>query len=353
MRLIAQATAPSTAPAATPATAPATLPSITEAGAWTRGVEKLQQTGVEFVSALPNLLTAVAVFALFYLLGWGIKKLVHRFASEKHKHRNVAIVLGRVAQGVIFVIGLLVAAVIIFPNYTPTSLLTTLGIGGLAIGFAFKDVLENYLAGILMLLTEPFRIGDQIVFQDYEGTVEEIQTRATTIRTYDGRRIVVPNAELFTNPVMVNTAFEKRRLEYDIGIGYGDDIDRAKGLMMEAMKELPDVVLTDPAPETLTYDLAGSSVNIRVRWWIQPPQKRDALEARDQVLTAIKKKLSANGIDLPFPTTQVLFHDQTEETDGDRRRQREGWPAAKEGTRSAGHGWRRGNRPQADGEGEQ
>ena len=346
MRLIAQATAPTTAPT--------TLPSITEAGAWTRGVEKLQQTGLEFVSALPNLLTAAIVFTAFYLLGWGIKKLVHRFATEKRKHRNVAIVLGRVAQGVIFVIGLLVAAVIIFPNYTPTSLLTTLGIGGLAIGFAFKDVLENYLAGILMLLTEPFRIGDQVVFQEFEGTVEEIQTRATTIRTYDGRRIVVPNAQLFTNPVTVNTAFEKRRLEYDFGIGYGDDIDRAKALMMESLRELPETVLSDPPPETLTYDLAASTVNIRVRWWIQPPLKRDALEARDQVLTAIKKKLSANGIDLPFATTQILFHDQTEETDGDRGRQREGWPAPMGGgdaPRPIGLGRRREAKDQQSGAG--
>jgi small-conductance mechanosensitive channel len=119
------------------------------------------------------------------------------------------------------------------------------------------------------------------------------------------------------------------------------------------MSELTDIVLADPAPETLTYELAGSSVNIRVRWWIQPPLKRDALEARDRVLTAIKKKLSANGIDLPFPTTQVLFHDQTEETDGDRQRQREGWPAGKEGTRPAGHAWRLRRSPRADGEGEQ
>jgi small-conductance mechanosensitive channel len=216
--------------------------------------------------------------------------------------------------------------VIVFPNYTPSSLLATLGIGGLAVGFAFKDVLENYLAGILMLLTEPFRIGDQIVFDQYEGTVEEIQTRATHILTYDGRRVVIPNAKLFTTPVTVNTAFEKRRIEYDFGIGFGDDIARAKALMLEALRE-QDGVLAEPAPDVLTYELGPSSVNIRARWWITPPKRNDALEARDVVLAAIKEKLQAAGIDLPFPTTQVLFHDQTEDADGDRRRQREGWPA--------------------------
>jgi uncharacterized membrane protein len=104
-----------------------------------------------------------------------------------------------------------------------------------AIGFAFRDILQNFLAGILLLLTEPFRIDDQIIVKEFEGTVEDIQTRATMIRTYDGRRIVIPNAELFTESVIVNTAFEKRRLEYDVGIGYGDDIERAKALILEAI----------------------------------------------------------------------------------------------------------------------
>ena len=85
-----------------------------------------------------------------------------------------------------------------------------LGIGSVAIGFAFRDILQNFLAGILLLVTQPFRIGDQIVASNYEGTVEDIQTRATFIRTYDGRHVVVPNADLFTDTVVVNTAFEHR-----------------------------------------------------------------------------------------------------------------------------------------------
>jgi len=154
-----------------------------------------------------------------------------------------------------------------------------------------------------------------------------MDTRATTIRTYDGRRIVIPNAELFTNSVTVNTAFENRRIEYDLGIGYGDDIEEAKRLMLEAIHNV-DEVLKDPAPDVLVRELAESSVNIRARWWIKPPRRNDDLESRDRVISAIKQKLYVeNGIDLPYPTRQILFHDQTEETDGDRSRQREGWPA--------------------------
>ena len=212
------------------------------------------------------------------------------------------------------------------PSFQPGDVVQVLGISSVAIGFAFRDILQNFLAGILLLITQPFRIGDQIVAKGFEGTVEEIQTRATFIRTYDGRRVVIPNADLFTDTVVVNTAFAHRRLEYDVGIGYGDDVEQARALILKTVQSV-EGVLSDPAPDVLLMDLAGSSVNLRVRWWISPPQRADALDARDRVLSATKSALTAAGIDLPFPTQQVLFHDQTETTDGDRARQREGWPA--------------------------
>lgn len=288
--------------------------------------DKIESMINSFIVLLPNMVLALIVFAIFFFVGRAIKRVVRRLTRNHRQARNLGLVLGRLAQGITVLIGLFVALSIVIPTFRAGDLVQLLGISGVAIGFAFRDILQNFLAGILILLTEPFQINDQIVFKNFEGTVESIETRATTIRTYDGRRIVVPNAELFTNSVTVNTAFENRRLEYDIGIGYGDDIDRAKQLMLEAIHSV-DRVLKDPTPDVLVMELAGSSVNIRVRWWIDPPRRADALDSRDQVLSAIKKKLTANGIDLPFPTQQILFHDQTEETDGDRSRQREGWPA--------------------------
>ncbi len=275
---------------------------------------------------LPNLVLAIIVFALFFAAAKTLKSLVKRLTRRYRHARNLGMVLGRLSQGVVILIGLFVALSIVIPSFKAGDLIQLLGISGVAIGFAFRDILQNFLAGILILLTEPFRIDDQIVFKGFEGTVESIETRATTMRTYDGRRIVIPNSELFTNSVMVNTAFENRRLEYDVGIGYGDDIDLAKQLILEALRSV-DGVLSEPAPDVLVMELAESTVDIRVRWWISPPRRADALDARDRVLTAIKKILTANGIDLPFPTQQILFHDQTEETDGIRSRQREGWPA--------------------------
>jgi len=289
---------------------------------------KVQNMINGFMVLLPNIVLALIVFAFFFFVAGKIKGLVKRLTRKHRQARNLGLVLGRLAQGVTILIGLFIALSIVIPSFKAGDLVQLLGISGVAIGFAFRDILQNFLAGILILLTEPFQIDDQIVFKDFEGTVENIQTRATTIRTYDGRRIVIPNSELFTNSVTVNTAFESRRLEYDVGIGYGDDIDQAKQLMLQAIHSV-DSVLQDPAPEALVMELAESTVNIRARWWIKPPRRADALDSRDKVISAIKKKLVENGIDLPFPTQQILFHDQTEETDGIRSRQREGWPAGK------------------------
>jgi len=288
--------------------------------------QKINQMGRDFMALLPNLLFGLVVFVIFIFIARAVQSVVERVVQNRHQSQSLKLLLSRLSYVAALILGILVTVTIMVPSFTPASLLSALGVGGVAIGFAFKDIFQNFLAGILLLVTEPFKINDQITYKDFEGTVETIQTRATTIKTYDGRRVVIPNAELFINSVTVNTAYEQRRLQYDIGIGYGDDIGRARQLIVEAMRGV-DGVLADPAPEALVVDLAGSSVNIRARWWINPPRRADIMGAQDRVLEAIKNTLTAHGIDLPFPTQQILLHDQTEATDGNRKTQREGWPA--------------------------
>jgi small conductance mechanosensitive channel len=292
----------------------------------TPAIDKIRELSDAFVASIPNLIVAVLVFAVSLVAGGLLRSVVRRVTTTSRRRHNLGIVLGRLAQAGVVLLGLLIALLVLFPSFRAADLIQLLGIGSVAIGFAFRDVLQNFLAGILILFTEPFRIGDQIVYGSFEGTVEDIQTRATAIRTYDGRRIVIPNAQLFTNPVTVNTAFETRRMEYDFGIGYGDDIATAKRVMLDTVRGL-DGVLADPAPDVLVVALAPSSVNIRLRWWVRPPHRAESLDVQDRVLMAVKGALTEHGIDQPFPTHQILFHDQTEETDGDRTRQREGWPA--------------------------
>ena len=289
--------------------------------------QQLMQMVKGTIELLPNIVIALVVFIVFWFIAKFSRRLIKNLTRKKQS-RNLGLVLARLSQGFIILIGAFIALTIVIPSFKPGDLLQLLGVSGVAIGFAFKDILQNFLAGILILITEPFVIGDQIVFNEFEGTVEDIQTRATMIRTYDGTKIVIPNGELYTNSVKVNTAFEKRRLQYDIGIGYGDDIAEAKRIILDVLRNNPEA-LSDPSPEALVVDLAASTINIRARWWVQPPRRAEILDSQDEVLTELCNKLVAGGIDLPFPTQQILFHDQTEETDGDRSRQREGWPAVK------------------------
>ena len=281
------------------------------------------------VAALPNLLIAVVVFAVFYQVAKQIRLIVRRVTASHDNTRSVGLVLGRLAQGAMTLVGGLIGLTIVFPSFNVSSLINLLGISTVAIGFAFRDIFQNFLAGILLLLAEPFRIGDQIIVKDFEGTVQDIQTRATTIDTYDGRRVVIPNSELFTEAVTVNTAYEKRRCEYDIGVGYGDNLEQAKSLILEAVRSAEGVVEEPPA-EVFVVGIGASSINIRAWWWVQPPSRRNVLLVQDRVLIAVKNILTENGVDIPYMTQTVLLHDQTDENDGDRTRQREGWPAGKE-----------------------
>jgi small-conductance mechanosensitive channel len=293
-----------------------------------QALETIQKMINGFIGALPGIGLAIIVFVLFYLAAMWIRSLVERVIGAAGLSPGAGLVLGRLSRWLVSLVGLLVALNIAVPSFTAGELIQLLGIGSVAIGFAFRDILQNFLAGILLLLTEPFRIGDQIVVNDFEGTVEDIETRATTIKTYDGRRIVIPNSSLFTESVTVNTAFDRRRSQYDFGIGCGDDVDQAKRLILETLKDV-EGVSKDPPPETFVVGLGDFSVNIRARWWTES-RRASVVAVQSEVINAIKRRLLENGIDLPFPTQQILFHDQTEETDGDRSRQREGWPAGKD-----------------------
>lgn len=277
-----------------------------------------------FVRMLPNLVIALVVFGVFFVIAKLVRKGLRR-VTDGHRSEHLGILLGRLGQAVILFVGLIVAVSIVVPGVGGAELMQLLGVGGVAIGFAFRDILQNFVAGILILLNQPFRIGDQIVFKDFEGTVENIETRATIVRTYDGVRVLIPNGELFTNAMRVNTAYASRRSQYDVGIGYGDDLATAQTVFLEAVKQV-DGVLTDPAPDAIPWELADSDVKLRVRWWTDA-RRADVVKTKGAVILAVEKAAKTHGIDLPFPTQVVLFHDQTEETDGDRRAQREGWPA--------------------------
>ncbi|WP_375288736.1 mechanosensitive ion channel family protein [Sphingomonas sp.] len=301
---------------------PVTPPPIREPGslilakahAWVNG----------FFLQLPNIIAAIVFLVVAWFAAKGVAAMIRKLADRRDRY-DLGALLGSIAFGAIMIAALLMAAAIVFPSVKPGDVLATLGIGSVAIGFAFKDILQNLFAGLLLLIRRPFRRGDQIVVKDYEGTVEHIESRATLLKTYDGRRVIIPNADLYIAPVVVNTAFPTRREQLDIGIGYGDDVARACQVFTETMAGI-DGIVPDPKPETLPWGLDASTVTLRARWWTDS-KRTNVVHIKARVVEAIVAAAKAHAIDLAYPTTQVLFHDQTEEVDGDRTRQREGWPA--------------------------
>lgn len=276
------------------------------------------------VRLTPNILVALVVTLIAWFVARSIGGAISRMAARR-KRANLGDVVGSFARWSAFLLGALIALTIVVPSLRPGDLIAGLGISSIAIGFAFKDILQNWLAGILILIRQPFAIGDQIVVGAFEGAVERIESRATLIRTYDNQRVVIPNSDIYTGAVTVRTAFPTRRSEFDVGIGYGDDIGEACELIAATLADVEGVV-AEPAPEALPWGLDASWVTIRALWWTAS-DRAAVVHVGARARMAIKRALDDAGIDMPFETQVHLFHDQTEEVDGARERQREGWPA--------------------------
>lgn len=273
---------------------------------FSRALTTLQTMADSIIAGLPNFVLALAIFFLFYFVAKRTRFFVVKLTEKQHKAKNLGIILGKLAQSAVILMGLLVVLSILFPSFNPGDLIQLLGIGSVAIGFAFHDLFQNFLAGILLLLTAPFRIGDQIVVQQYEGTVEDIAMRATTIKTYDGRRIVIPNTDLFTNSVTVNTAFESRCLEYELEISFDEDIERVKSVILETLTTM-DGVLSQPPAEALVVALRNSGVALRISWWTRMHGHPEVLHLQDRALTSLKNQLLSHQVAFPTQSQHIFL----------------------------------------------
>jgi small conductance mechanosensitive channel len=263
-------------------------------------IEKLDTWLDGFIRNLPNILVGIAVFiAMIYISRWAgkmIKKLL-----KNRGRQNFGEILGGFLRWTLTLVGLMLALTIISPNLSPADLIAGLGVSSVAIGFAFKDILQNWLAGILILMRQPFELGDQIIVNGFEGTVERIETRATIIRKYDGQRIVVPNSEIYTNSVNVITANELIRSQYDLGLGYNEDREKAVEILRETIKNI-DGVSKDKPVDLLFWDQADSWITIRMRWWTKS-DRPTVVKTFSKVLLETQNAMDKAKMDLPFPTS--------------------------------------------------
>lgn len=265
-------------------------------------IEKLTGMLNSFIQSIPVIILGLIAFIIFFTIGTIFRNWIKKWMANRQNY-NISLVLARIIQWIFILIGFLIMLAIIFPSIRPADLLTALGIGSIALGFAFKDILQNSLSGILILIQEPFRIGDEIKYKDFEGRVEFVDTRTTFLRSLDGRRILLPNAEIYSNAITVNTAYLARCTEYDIGIASKENIDETSKIIIQILNNNKQI-LKHPKPEVLVINLADT-ITIRARWWTTPHQL-EVLRIKSDILKEIKDKFHKARIEFPLPTTQIM-----------------------------------------------
>ncbi len=248
------------------------------------------------VRTLPRVGVAVVVTTI----AWGMGRLTRAGVSRVLRRRHppsFSTVMAKLAGWAITTLGVLLALAVTFPSVKPVDLLAGLGFFSVAIGFAFQDILENLLAGILLLFRQPFVGGDQIRVGEEEGRVERITIRETVLQTFDGERILIPNADVYKSAVQIHTAHAFRRTSILVGVAYEADLDRAKAEACRAL-EAVDGVVVDPPPEALVVELSGSAVQLDVRFW-SASAERDRRIAMDRGMRAVKSAFDEAGIEMP------------------------------------------------------
>ncbi|WP_369025191.1 mechanosensitive ion channel family protein [Qipengyuania sp. RANM35] len=267
--------------------------------------DQLQEMGEGFVESLPAL--AIAVFVLF--LTWITARFAVRISDMLVGRTDIRASLKTLVDTLvrlsIWVFGIFVAAVVVIPELTPASLLAGLGIGAVAIGFAFQDIFENFLAGVLIMVREKMRIGDVIECEGIAGKVEHINMRETHVRKLSGELTIVPNSILFKNPVKILTDVDQRRHEIVVGVSYDTNLDHAADIIRRAVEGV-DVVLASKGVDIFAQEFNASSVDFLVRWWAGSTP-RSCWESKDKVVRAIKSALDEAHIEIPFPYITHTF----------------------------------------------
>jgi len=238
------------------------------------------------IHSLLTLLPNFVLCAIFLLFVWGFAFAVKRFIfSAGHKsHMNPPLVraLGRLSSILVWVLGLFTAATIVVPSFNPGSMIAGLGISSIAIGFAFKDIFQNFLAGLLLLWSQPFHVGDEIKSGEFEGSVEDIDIRATLIRMYSGERAIIPNSAVYTNAIVVKTAFPARRGKIEITVDDPRPATEVRDHIAKLIEKTPGI-MSDPAPSIAISNIKGSSMKFTVYLWSPQPAA-----ATDRALTAVR-----------------------------------------------------------------
>ncbi len=268
--------------------------------------EKLSTWLHGLIKLLPNILFAV----LILVIGLYIAKKVKSFAAKLIKSVSHNITLNNLFASFIyiFLVGIIIFTVlsILSLDKAVTSILAGAGIIGLALAFAFQDIAANFISGIFISFRKPMKVGDIVNLKSYMGKVEEINLRDTVLRTFQGQMVIIPNKEVFQNPIENYSLLGKRRIDLTVGVSYGEDLERVRDITLTAVQGIKN--LAEDEEITLFYrEFGDSSINFIIRLWLKSPEQFDYLTGCSEAIIRIKKAYDSNDIMIPFPIRTLDF----------------------------------------------
>lgn len=274
--------------------------------------EKLIGWYEALVKNIPNLFVAVVVFFLFIVLAnlakKGTKQLLPRFSDNK----SVVSLLATIMHFTIILLGVFTALEILGLEKTVTSILAGAGVIGLALGFAFQEIASNFVSGILIAFSEPYKVGDIVKVGDYLGEVTRIELRTTCITTFQGLEVYVPNKDMFTKPVTNYTSTPRRRIDLKIGVTYGEDLRKVERVVKRTLENVGHR-LKGWDTEAFFAEFGDSSINLVARFWVDYTNGAAYFEARHDAVIAIQEAFAEEGIVIPFPIRTLEVADTTKE----------------------------------------
>lgn len=254
-----------------------------------------------FILGIPNLITALLIFIASLYLARIFSGLLRRVLNKRKAPAGVTHILAQLTLWSIIVIGTITSLQRFF---NVTAFLTGLGIIGFTVGFALQDIMKNFASGIILLLQQPFHVGETIGVKGFDGTIMEIDLRSTEMRATDGRVIILPNADILANPIINYSRANQRRVDVSINLPLASKPDIVRRIVLDAIQNVPGHMNT-PEPLIVFNSLTNSALELNANFWVDVT-KNDPAHAKDTVLLKINSAFGAEGIEIPHPVQAVF-----------------------------------------------
>ena len=273
--------------------------------AWSELYQKLEDWWVSVIKILPNLVIAVLVLVLTVFLSFRLKKIAVKIMNKFSENKAVNRLISAIMTVVIVIIGLFISLGVLGLDKIVTSLLAGAGVAGLAIGLAFQEPLINTISGIVLAVRKNIRLSEHIESNGYNGKVKGVNLRETIIETFEGQMVIIPNKSVIQNPLINYTRYEKRRVDLECGISYGENLENVAEIAKDEIRKIAYV--QNDSIDLMYTGFGDSSINFTLRYWLENTSQPSFLHAVSDGIISLKAAFDKNDILIPFPIRALDF----------------------------------------------